>query len=165
MTNLKMVGNSGKIYNTTKGKIRIGLTSSISRLLCFTFRRSHIILLDYDYVYPSRDIRRIYKKFKSWNLSDFYIIQTSKSKYSAVCFSPVSFGQYKQILRFSHCDSKFKYYTIKSGIGTMRITKKKEKKTSRLKLVGVIFGYEDKDVLINYRNTVFDLIRKNGGII
>ncbi len=66
--------------------------------------------LDYDWVY--RELRRLQLDFC---LSEFYIFQSSKRSYHAVCFDKLTMAEYLNILTHSSCDPNFRNVPLKYG--------------------------------------------------
>jgi len=132
LNKLILIGDSGRIYFRDKRDVMIGIVSRISR-------NKHIILIDYDDTLINF-IEQEYNKFKwKYKLPKGYVFRTSKGKKALVIFKLVPFKVYRSILADSdYCCINFRYYTIRSRVGTLRITKKWNKKTSCLELLKIV---------------------------
>lgn len=150
-----IIGDSGRIYRADYEQIRLGITSKI-RIGKDIYR--HIVLLDFD-KYKLNDLVKHLKRVRlSERLPNIYIFRTSKNHYSAMSFCVITWLKYKNLLFKTDVDPYFRYYTIKTRCGTLRITPKKEKQNSNLKLVCVIQSSDNYREDAKLRDGIFKLI-------
>jgi len=113
-------GISGKKHRVNKRDMRIGITSKVSK-------RMHLPLIDFDNEISLRKMQRqLFDAGVKLGLSNFYIIRSSRGKFHAISFKPVTRKKYYELLDLVNCDPKFRWFTKRAGSGTLRITKKKE---------------------------------------
>jgi hypothetical protein len=133
---INFIGDSGRVYERGVDEIMIGVVSKVTS-------RLHFVLVDYDDTsldVIEKDFDRVKNKFR---LPNGYIFRTSidengREHYSLVCFKLMFFKFYFELLCLLNCCVNFRYYTYKSRMGTLRITRKPDKKESGLVLVKVL---------------------------
>lgn len=132
-----LVGDTGKIYERQLRDLLLGIVSKVSR-------NRHIILIDYDDA-DIEDIKKDAKKLqKEFDLGTFYILETSEHRYATICFVKVPFKIYEIVLLRANCCQNFVYYTLRSKLGTLRITKKYNK-PSILRLISCVPRFSRTD--------------------
>lgn len=138
---LFLVGNSGRLYKRSVKDIVVGITSRVSK-------KKHMILIDYDNI--KLKILKAYLKFliNKFKLPNAYIIRTSKGRKAVVFFKKILFDDYIDILTKTNCCVNFRYYTIRSKLGTLRISKKWNKKSSVVKVLGIVKSPYKEDAIL-----------------
>lgn len=124
----------------------------------------HVVFIDYDNLPINIINAELLSLQKDFNLGTFYLFETSKGNYFALCLDKVSIGEYESILQWANCDANFrhgyKYNSMNSFV--MRLTPKKEKSDIRLKQIIPFISLREKSnahrLLLQYH---FDIkIRK-----
>jgi len=113
---------------------RFGITSSFKWLsneqvygICNrTEDGLYIPFIDYDdlpFEYVVEELRRLQIDF---GLSTFYLIQSSKQGYHAICLDKLSLYAFENVLQYTSCDRSYRDIPSKRGIKqwTLRVTKK-----------------------------------------
>lgn len=116
-----LLGNSGRIYEADKKDIQYGVTSTVS---CGGNIIKHWILIDYDDLTLKQIIEDVKKLQEEFELPSFYIMESSKGHYHAVCFKLLSFERYMKVLLSSDCCIDFRFCSKRIEAGTLRIGKK-----------------------------------------
>ena len=158
-------GSSGRIYKTTRQNIRIGITSRLESIYTKNKQFLHIPLMDFDNYNLSELIKHL-RHFKMRNkprLSNIYILKTSRNHYSAMCFTPLKWMKYKQLLFHVNVDPNFRYYTIKRKEATLRLSPKHDKENSTLKIVHTIKSVNNSLELTELKDSVFKLVGIENG--
>lgn len=153
-----LVGDSGKLHDVREDEIRTGITSNVGN--------KHIPIIDYDDL-PIDEIKKdligIRRKYR---LSSFYIFRTSRGRYTALCFKPVSWKSYRWILFTANCCVNFRHYTIKCKKGTMRIDPKPDKKSNLTLITTLKPKYVNKRLEkeeAGLKEAVMGMIERSGG--
>lgn len=119
MINKKDIVNSETLLVNPEW-VSVGITSCIVEYGRVT--DNHIIMIDYDRKTLKEVISDIVKLMFIYKLGDFYLFQSSKDSYHAVCFDVVNIEFYKKILNDSVCDNDYKQFF--QDYKTLRISRK-----------------------------------------
>lgn len=118
-----------RIWNTLYGISFATKPYIKERQYGFTNRCSdgkYIVCLDYDRSLLTSVIQEVKLLQKTYKLGSFFIFESSKNSYWAVCLDKVRFDQFVTMIKMTSCDEAYKYVPLNYGVKlwTLRLSEK-----------------------------------------